>query len=785
MHQTGKIKPTAIPRAIELPDLAPIMGLVIIALCLYYPLLMGIPVMPDTWERLEPWNSELGLSGPTDPEIRHSNYDPIYLYIPWNKFAHDELRAGRIPAWDPYCLGGVPLMQNHLVPVFYPVYALIAWLFSPLMILGVSGFLHTAIMGIFLYLLLKEWIGNRIASWSTASFFVVSLLPKSYEQSCLITMAFFIGIWFFHERWLKHRSPWAGLWMALCWSVPLLAGYPTLFVQLGLFTIVWFFIRAKAIASESRPSLYSSVLILVLPFILGLGISMVQNVPTLLASADSDRTVSRSSEELTAEYSGAVPRNEPLQLLAKRLLQPMLPLKLGHYDPHIHSNVGIIPFFFSLFGLTGWRRKGYPKSILIMALIIAPFALIPAMTYAAYLPFRTIFILPVPPLELFGLLILMLTAIGLKQWIEIATAQKPYGFRFKPEFFPTVIGILIAFLGSIFISRESFVPTGNPILMTIAGTAIIFAAFFIRNRTQFMTAIGVISIVPIYIAIMSGTYVLSDFNSPISRNPLPETGTVKALENLVDPEKGGNWGRIIRYSNTPVNVLSSVNQPFLFYPNLGTYFEIPDAFGYHNLAPKLRFDYLRNIQEEMVIKRRGIAFFTAPTDLYDHRLFDMGVRYVITDSEIDGLVPIIESENFLVYDLYDQPGHNTPPQRVSVIPSVETNDSGIAINPEDIKQPVILVDEPGRCIVETDCEFPGLLIFNEGYANGWTVIVDGENREPEIHENYSMAVDIESGPHTIEFRYRMPGWKEGMAITVTSLILWVIIGIMIIPGKKK
>ncbi|MCX6647094.1 MAG: hypothetical protein NTY09_12180, partial [bacterium] len=65
-------KPT-ISSAFTRRDLVPVLSLIVLVLFLYYPLLLGRPVMPDTWERFEPWNTELGLSGPTDPEITHSN----------------------------------------------------------------------------------------------------------------------------------------------------------------------------------------------------------------------------------------------------------------------------------------------------------------------------------------------------------------------------------------------------------------------------------------------------------------------------------------------------------------------------------------------------------------------------------------------------------------------------------------------------------------------------------------------------------------------------------------
>ena len=383
------------------------------------------------------------------------------------------------------------------------------------------------------------------------------------------------------------------------------------------------------------------------------------------------------------------------------------------------------------------------------------------------------------------MLILMLTAVGVKRWNEIADRDKPVDFKFTAAFIPAAIGILAALIGSIFISRESFVLTGDPTLLTIAVTVIIISAFFINNRKQLKIAVGAITVFILYSAIMSGTFVLSDFTSPNSKDPMPRTEMIEILQNMVDPEKGGNWGRIIRYSNDPVNVLSTTNQPYTFYPNLGTYFGIPDAFGYHNLAPKSRLDLLRGIQDEMVLKSRGIAVFTPPADLSNPILFNMGVRYVLADSEIEGLIAKIESESFMIYDLYDQPNQSSPPLRASIIPSIETNFSGEWIDIGMLPTPVIHLDEPGHFVAETDYEFPGLLVYNEGNAPGWEVKVDGERRELIIHEGFSMAVNLENGMHTIEFQYRMPGLKEGMAVSVTSLLIWIVIGVFITQARKE
>ncbi|MBN2303158.1 MAG: hypothetical protein JXQ72_01695, partial [Anaerolineae bacterium] len=45
---------------------------------------------------------------------------PSLQFYPWREFAFDELRAGRLPAWNPYVGAGAPLLANYQTAVFYP-----------------------------------------------------------------------------------------------------------------------------------------------------------------------------------------------------------------------------------------------------------------------------------------------------------------------------------------------------------------------------------------------------------------------------------------------------------------------------------------------------------------------------------------------------------------------------------------------------------------------------------------------------------------------------------------
>ena len=809
-------------KAFSVSDLIPFLGLILVAIVLYQPLFMGEEVMPDTWERFEPWNTDLGFNGPMDPRIECANNDAILLYIPWNKIAHDRLQQGKIPAWDPYCLGGTPLAANHLVPVFYPVYALIAFLFAPLMIMGVSGLVHTFILGFFFYLFLRELTGSRLASWLAAGFLMISLLPNPHYQPWPMTMAWFPTIWFFYERWLKHRSPWAGLWIAVCWSFPMLSGYPSLFFQLSLFTALWFIIRPGITGEKDIPKISARLGILILPFILALGLSAVQNAPTLLASAESDRSIFKSATELDAEAAFTLGSATPWQTHAKRLFQPALPFKFLKNDFFNRGYIGAIPVMFAVFGLMALRRREYPRKLLLLACLIGPFALIPALNFLVYRYTAGVFIDPNPPLEVFGLIVLMLSAFGIKYWIELLHDDTRTFERKRGMLIAVLTGfaILVVAAG---VRLESFITGFREGVWPIVGTA--FVAFPLSEKDPRVASISkaVAVIVILFLGFFYGAKVLTPVHGDETDEegiPMPWTTTLSEFHNFVDPEYGGEWGRVIRYSPEPFNVMSIDNQPYFFYPNLGTYFEIPDAFGYHNLAPGVSFDFLRAVQGSAVIERRGIVAFTGDPeseqlpwhetgDNYYNTAFNnliaRGVRYVITDKVIPGYRPLVSNANFYVYKdilgaYINSAGipESRAAQRVYTVPYVfegtESDETSLApVQPgmqySDLARssnpPKIILDVPGRMVIETANEIPVALFLNETYVSGWTANVDSNRAELLNEPVRGMYVILESGSHTVEFSYEMPGLLTGAGITIASCILWLLLALAFTIKRTK
>lgn len=66
-------------------------------------------------------------------------------------------------------------------------------------------------------------------------------------------------------------------------------------------------------------------------------------------------------------------------------------------------------------------------------------------------------------------------------------------------------------------------------------------------------------------------------------------------------------------------------------------------------------------------------------------------------------------------------------------------------------------------------EKEGRLILSVPYEKGWTVVLDGEETEPELFGGTLMAFDLTAGEHTIEMHYIPHGQNAGIAISVVGI----------------
>jgi hypothetical protein len=135
----------AAPRARELL-------LAALAYLLLAAAVLGRPIALSPTHTLGAWDLLATLSSLTDGDeaITPRNTwasDPVRQFLPWSAYAAEEVRAGRMPLWNPFNGAGKPLLANYqsglLSPFQVPFYVLpfkAAILVSALAKLALAGF---------------------------------------------------------------------------------------------------------------------------------------------------------------------------------------------------------------------------------------------------------------------------------------------------------------------------------------------------------------------------------------------------------------------------------------------------------------------------------------------------------------------------------------------------------------------------------------------------------------------------------------------------------------------
>jgi len=79
----------------------------------------------------------------------------------------------------------------------------------------------------------------------------------------------------------------------------------------------------------------------------------------------------------------------------------------------------------------------------------------------------------------------------------------------------------------------------------------------------------------------------------------------------------------------------------------------------------------------------------------------------------------------------------------------------------------------------------GVMVVSMPYDEGWTVTVDGENAELIKNESHIMMFSVSAGEHTVEMKYFPQGLKEGIFVSVASLLALALVMLLSKVRKMK
>lgn len=278
-------------------------GMALLAPALALP--TGIPSPAATLAQHPPWQ---GIGDPSagNPLLR----DVTYQIQPWLLFARQEVRAGRLPFWNPHQFSGAPFWANGQSAPLFPLHLLFAIL--PLQIgFVLLPWLRLMIGGCGAWALGRELGLSRPAALLTALTFPLSGMLVSFLLFPMgNALALVPWVLLAVERIAAGRGGWGAL--GLAGGLQLLAGHPETVVHTALLSGLYLLVRGG-----DRP------LAAWLRFAAGWGVAAlvaaVQIVPLALTLPETSRW-----QALAAAV------HPPFPLLLEQPLRLVLPQLYGH-----------------------------------------------------------------------------------------------------------------------------------------------------------------------------------------------------------------------------------------------------------------------------------------------------------------------------------------------------------------------------------------------------------------------------------------------------------------------
>jgi hypothetical protein len=211
-----------------------------------------------------PWEQYYNL-----PVKNASLSDVVSQIIPWKLFNAQELKAGRIPIWNPYNLGGTPQLGNWQSGVFYPTTLL--FLVLPEMVAwSLHVLLQPLLAGLFMLLFLRSLSLSQISSLLGAVVFAYGgFMTSWFEWGTLGHAILWLPLALYGIQWEKEESRRKkGLILTIfSLTMSLLAGHPQTSIYV-MATVVGYYLYINIKRTAKFSLFIVSCFLLLIPLLL-------------------------------------------------------------------------------------------------------------------------------------------------------------------------------------------------------------------------------------------------------------------------------------------------------------------------------------------------------------------------------------------------------------------------------------------------------------------------------------------------------------------------------------
>lgn len=201
---------------------------------------------------------------------------PSFIF-PMQTFAVEQLKQGFWPLWNPFILGGTPLLANFQSAPFSPT-AIFYFIFNVFDAWTIQIISQHFFAALFTYILLRHWKASKIASVLGGIVYAFSGFNMIWSgwNGHALGAAFIPLLLYFEDRILKGMGRFSGLGLAIIFCFQIFSGYPQTIIYTGIASLLLWFLYFKNdidfIYKTGRLGFY---------YLLGLGLSAIQLIPSI------------------------------------------------------------------------------------------------------------------------------------------------------------------------------------------------------------------------------------------------------------------------------------------------------------------------------------------------------------------------------------------------------------------------------------------------------------------------------------------------------------------------
>jgi hypothetical protein len=728
------------------------------------------------------------------PEVilgSHSFFDRdfgLYTY-PLAHYAREQIWKGHIPLWNPLSHCGIPFLAQWNTGLCYPL----AWFYLLLPLPWSLNYFclgHLLLAGWGMYSLARRWTANSFAA--TAAGLVYAL--NGFAINCLMwtgclaayTWLPLVVLWV-SRGWRQGGRPM--LFGIIAASMQMLAGAPE-FVLLTwlMLASLWLtpylrrlasriFRRSHATApltAQRSPftllSPTSSSARLLMIGLLVTGLSAVQLLPFLQFAAHSDRP--------SGQYNAAW--SMPLDGLANFLV-PLFHCTKTILGTHIQVNqqwttsyyVGIPTIALASIGL--WKGRSVKVWWLTAAALFGILMALGDHTFVYPLAKRIFpplgmlrypikFILP----TIFALP--LLAAFGIKRALkqEFASLKRCIGITGAALLGLTVLIVTVARVAPA--PDEVWRTTFSSALSRAALLLLAFTTLFLIRKSDITKRN--------WIALALLVLLSCDLTTHTSRqNPTVQNAVYDALTfGQPMPKSGESRAMVSPHIESLLNHISYAD-PFVYYAG-----NRKSLFGDCNLLediPKVNGFFPMHLREQQELTDLLYNPTNYPSDLFDF----LGVTRISSDEKLwewnsrQSALPLVTAGQKPIFA--DRPQtlaallSNFKPAEVAYLPADAAGQLSVSNSAKvQIHQTEFSAD---RIAATANAQTPALVVISQTHYPAWKAFVDGRPT-PLWRANHAFqALEIPSGKHEIRLEYRDTAFHIGCAITLCSVIIWLLL----------